>query len=152
MMSYQPTRYKHVLAAVDTTDDAKEVLGAAQQLSNDHGATLSFVTVVKPVKQVYGAIDAARVASFEQEAVTEARERLQEHARTFGVDNDRVFVLRGHPATEIRELAKELDVGAIIIGTHGRHGMGLMFLGSTARGVLHGIDCDVIAIRIPEAA
>ena len=152
MMSYQPTRYKHVLGAVDTTDDAKEVLSAAQQLSKDHGATLSFVTVVKHVKQVYGAIDAARIARFEQEAVNAARERLEEHARTCGVDNDRVFALLGHPATEIRELAKELDIDAIIIGTHGRHGMGLMFLGSTASGVLHGINCDVLAIRIPEAA
>ncbi len=144
--------YKHVLAAVDTTDDAKEVLKAAQQLSKDHGATLSFVTVVKPVKQVYGAIAAVRIINFEQEAVNEARERLEEHARTLGVHNDRVFVLRGHPATKIRDLAKKLDVGAIIIGTHGRHGMGLMFLGSTVSGVLHGIDCDVLAIRIPEAA
>ena len=144
-------RYKHVLAAVDTTDDAKEVLSAARQLSKDHGATLSFVTVVKPIKQVYE-IGAARIARFEQEAVNEARERLEEHARTFGVNNDRVFVLRGHPAMEIRDLAKELDVGAIVVGTHGRHGMGLMFLGSTVSGVLHGIDCDVLAIRVPEAA
>ena len=106
----------------------------------------------KPVKQVYGAIDAARVVSFEQEAVNKARERLEKHARTFGVNNDRVFVLRGHPAMEIRDLAKELDVGAIVVGTHGRHGMGLMFLGSTVSGVLHGIDCDVLAIRIAEAA
>ena len=145
-------RYKHVLAAVDTTDDAQEVLSAAQQLAKDHGATLSLVTVIKSFTQVYSAIDTPNIANLEEGAINEARERLNEHARTLGVTDNRVFVLRGHPATEIRELAKELDVGAIIIGTHGRHGMGLMFLWSTARGVLHGIDCDVLAIRIPEAA
>ena len=145
-------RYKHVLAAVDTTDDAQEVLSAAQQLAKDHGATLSLVTVIKSFTQVYSAMDTPDIANLEEGAINEARERLNEHARTLGVADDRVFVLRGHPATEIRELAKELDVGAIIIGTHGRHGMGLMFLGSTVSGVLHGIDCDVLAIRIPEAA
>jgi len=33
------------------------------------------------------------------------------------------------------------------MGTHGRHGLGLL-LGSTASGVLHGVDCDVLAVRV----
>ena len=144
--------YKHILAAVDTTDDAKEVLSAAQQLAKDHGATLSLVTVIKSFTQVYSAIDTPNIGNLEEDTINEARECLNEHARTLGLTDDRVFVLRGNPAAEIRNLARELDAGAIVIGTHGRHGMGLMFLGSTASGVLHGADCDVLAIRITEAA
>ncbi len=144
--------YKHILAAIDTTDDAKEVLSAAQQLAKDHGAKLSLVTVVKSFTQVYSAIDTPNIGNLEEDTINEARECLNEHARTLGLTGDRVFVLRGNPAAEIRDLARELDAGAIVIGTHGRHGMGLMFLGSTASGVLHGADCDVLAIRITEAA
>ncbi len=51
-----------------------------------------------------------------------------------------------------RQFRVRENVGAIVVGTHGRHGMGLMFLGSTVSGVLQGIDCDVFAIRITEAA
>ncbi len=40
-------KYKHILAAIDTTDDAKEILSAAEQLAEDHDATLSLVTVIK---------------------------------------------------------------------------------------------------------
>ena len=145
-------KYKHILAAVDTTDDAKEILSAAEQLAADHDATLSLVTVIKSFQQIYGAIDTPNITNIEADAVNEARERLNEHARTLGLSDDRVFVLRGNPAGEIRSLAKELDAGAIIVGTHGRHGMGLMFLGSTASGVLHGTHCDVLAVRIAEAA
>ena len=145
-------KYKHILAAVDTTDDAKEILSAAEQLAADHDATLSLVTVIKSFQQIYGAIDTPNITNIEADAVNEARERLNEHARTLGLPDDRVFVLRGNPAGEIRNLAKELDAGAIIVGTHGRHGMGLMFLGSTASGVLHGTHCDVLAVRIAEAA
>ena len=145
-------KYKHILAAVDTTDDAKEILSAAKQLAEDHDATLSLVTVIKSFRQIYGAIDTPNIANIEEDAINEARERLNEHARTLGLSDDRVFVLRGNPAGEIRNLAKELDAGAIVVGTHGRHGMGLMFLGSTASGVLHGTHCDVLAVRIAEAA
>ncbi len=144
--------YTHILAAIDTTDDAKEVLGAAQQLAKDHGAKLSLVTVVKSFTQVYSAIDTPNIADLEEGTINEARERLNDHAKTLGLTDNRVFVLRGNPAVQIRDLARELDAGAIVIGTHGRHGMGLMFLGSTASGVLHGVDCDVLAIRITEAA
>ncbi len=145
-------KYKHILAAIDTTDDAKQVLSAAEQLTKDHGATLSLVTVIKSFQQIYGAIDTPNITNIEEDAINEARERLNEHARTLRLSDDRVFVLRGNPAGEIRNLAKELDAGAIIVGTHGRHGMGLMFLGSTASGVLHGTHCDVLAVRIAEAA
>ncbi len=121
-------------------------------MAKDHDATLSLVTVIKSFQQIYGAIDTPNIVNIEQDAINEARERLNEHARTLGLSDDRVFVLRGNPAGEIRNLARELDAGAIIVGTHGRHGMGLMFLGSTASGVLHGTHCDVLAVRIAEAA
>jgi universal stress protein A len=140
-----------VLAAVDTTDDASEVLSAAQRLSEDHDATLSLVTVIKPVTQAL-AIDSAGFAGFERHAVKQARDRLKAHAKTLGLNDDQVFVLRGDPPTKIRDLAKKLDAGAIVIGTHGRRGVGLILLGSTANGVLHGADCDVLAVRISEAA
>jgi universal stress protein A len=35
----------------------------------------------------------------------------------------------------------------IVIGSHGRHGMGLL-LGSTANAVLHGSPCNVLAVRL----
>ncbi len=145
-------KYKHILAAIDTTDDAREVLSAAQQLAKDHGATLSLVTVIKSFTQVYSTIDTPNMANIEEDTINEAHERLNEHAKTLGIPDDRVFVLHGNPAAEIRNLANELDAGVVIIGTHGRHGMGLMFLGSTASGVLHGTHCDVLAVRITEAA
>ncbi|MCP4009678.1 MAG: universal stress protein, partial [Proteobacteria bacterium] len=33
------------------------------------------------------------------------------------------------------------------LGSHGRHGLGLL-LGSTANGVLHLAQCDVLAVRV----
>jgi universal stress protein A len=49
----------------------------------------------------------------------------------------------------MRRMAKEEDVDLIIVGSHGRHGLALIF-GSTSNSVLHGAPCDVLAVRIAE--
>jgi universal stress protein A len=44
-------------------------------------------------------------------------------------------------------IAKERGVDLIVVGSHGRHGLQLL-LGSTANGVLHLAECDVLAVRV----
>jgi universal stress protein A len=53
----------------------------------------------------------------------------------------------GQPRQEIHKLAKEKGCDLIIVGSHGRHGLGLL-LGSTSNDVLHGAPCDVLAVRL----
>ena len=55
----------------------------------------------------------------------------------------------GQPANEMRRMAKEENIDLIIVGSHGRHGLALIF-GSTSNSVLHGAPCDVLAVRITE--
>jgi universal stress protein A len=57
------------------------------------------------------------------------------------------IVTLGSTRSEIFRVAQEQAVDLIVIGTHGRHGVGLL-LGSTANAILHGTPCDVHAIRI----
>ncbi|BBI62758.1 hypothetical protein HSBAA_40640 [Vreelandella sulfidaeris] len=51
------------------------------------------------------------------------------------------------PDTEIHRFAEEHGVDLIVVGSHGRHGFALL-LGSTSTGVLHGAQCDVLAVRV----
>ena len=39
------------------------------------------------------------------------------------------------------------NIELIVVGSHGRHGFSLIF-GSTSNSVLHGAQCDVLAVRI----
>ena len=143
--------YKKILTAIDLTDEAQQVLDQARETTKQNGGELSLIVVVKPINQVYSGFDVAAlsadVAMIEADAVRQAQTRVAEYAKLLNIPANRTYVGRGNPAHEIREMAAELGVDLIVLGTHGRHGLGLL-LGSTATGVLHGCPCDVLTVRI----
>lgn len=143
--------YKHVLAAVDLSEEADRVLTEAKRIADDHGAKLTVVTVVKPLTQVYGGLDMAAytqaTVNFEREAQMQAKEQLIELAGNYGVAADAVHAVIGGPSPQIVEAAGDQGADLIVIGSHGKHGLGLL-LGSTANGVLHHAECDVLTIRM----
>jgi universal stress protein A len=53
----------------------------------------------------------------------------------------------GNPADEIHNMANEIQADLIVIGKHGQSGLKLL-LGSTANAVLHGVNCDVLAVKV----
>ena len=63
-------------------------------------------------------------------------------------DSSAAVILSSHGAKhEISAYAKSQDTDLIVIGSHGRHGLASL-LGSTAEGVLHRVDCDVLAVSL----
>ncbi len=143
--------YKHLLAAVDLSDKSAQVLEKERATADSHGAKLSLISIVKPLTQVYAGLGLVPIAnskiSFEAEALKQASQRLRDDSKIYRVDHADVHVKVGNPAREIRDAASGLEADLIVVGTHGRHGLGLL-LGSTANAVLHGVGCDVLAVRV----
>jgi universal stress protein A len=81
------------------------------------------------------------------ELMAEAKKRLGKLAQKLDITEDNLWLEIGSPKTEIVRVAKENKVDLIVLGSHGRHGLALI-LGSTANGVLHHADCDVLAVRL----
>ena len=142
--------YQRILAAVDLTDEASEVVAAAQRQAGYTNAELHLVNVIKPVTHTYAGLDmnaSGIVASLDQQLLDQAKEEIHKLANEAGISAERVHIKNGSPAAEIRATAEAIEADLIIMGTHGQHGLGLL-LGSTANGVLHGVQCDVLTIRI----
>lgn len=143
--------YSNILVAIDLSEQSKEVLDAAKAVAAKTSARLHLVTVVKPLTQVYGGLDMAPIASgsisFEEEATSQARAQLETLARDYAIRSQDIHVVTGAPGPEIRELAATTKADLIVIGSHGRHGFGLL-LGSTANAVLHDAGCNVLAVRL----
>ena len=111
--------YKHILAAVDLSDEAAQVLEKARAIADSHGAKLSLISVVKPLAQVYGGLDMAPIAngslSFEKEALKKASQQMRDYSKIYRVDGPDIHVKIGNPAHETRDAASELEANLIVV-------------------------------------
>ena len=143
--------YRNILVAVDTTDEAEEVVKAARELADEKDSTISVVTVIRPMADFYvnlfSILEDGAGIGIDSQAVEHATEWLSDLTKRYGIDDSAVNVIVGTPAVEIRQLAEKINADLIVLGTHGRHGLGLM-LGSTANAVLHGAPCNVLTVKV----
>ncbi|MBS01543.1 MAG: hypothetical protein CMQ24_02385 [Gammaproteobacteria bacterium] len=142
--------YRRILVAADLTRETDEVLAEAMRIRERFDAELYLMSVVRPLAQVYHGLDfsnAVEASVFETEAQTRYERHLEKYADGFGIDASRTIVRQGDPISEIHATLDELDADLLVLGTHGTHGPALL-LGSTSNSVLHGIRCDVMAVRV----
>ena len=144
-------QHRTILAAIDLTEEAPEVIDAAAAAAGD--GELHLLTVIRPLTQAYTGLEfagmAATALNFEKEAETHAKAALAKLAAAADVPDDRQQIIFGAPAAEIKNHAEAIGADLIVVGSHGRHGLGLL-LGSTANAVLHAAPCDVLTVRISE--
>lgn len=139
--------YKKMLVAIDLTEEAPQVLNKAKAVSEAHGAELMLIHVVEPVGYAYGGDIPMDLTELQDQLDKAAHEQLESYGSQYGIPESSQIVTVGRPESEIHRLAQEHDVDMVIVGSHGRKGFQLL-LGSTANGVLHGTECDVLAVRI----
>lgn len=145
--------FEKILIAVDTSEDASCVIEAAKQVAGA-ASKLHLLTVVEPLASVYGSMiwppAGADTHDIESTMMTQAAQRLQKLGSQYEFELENIHVKLGSPARLIREEASRLEVDLIVIGTHARHGLGLL-LGSTANSVLHGVSTNVLVVRLADA-
>jgi universal stress protein A len=147
-------RYKTILVALDASEEGDQVLEAATALDPRGADSYHVTTVVPPMMGGISGMDGASFAAtwplkdMEAEISREITDSVRERVARFGISPDRVTVLFGRPAAEIHAHAEMIKADLIVIGSHGRHGLPQVMLGSTANAVLHGAPCDVLTVRI----
>lgn len=140
--------YNKILVAVDLSNDAQNVIDTAVRMAGDDAGKLHLVHIVEPVAAAYSMdIYAVNINELQQEATNVAKQRLKEIGESMGLSKDRIHILLGAPAPEIRSLASEVGADAIVIGSHGHSGWKIL-LGSTAIKLLHGASCDVLTVHV----
>lgn len=144
--------YKHILLATDFSIHDLVVAQRAKELSEKYQAKLSIVHVADNLPVSTSMID-GQIMPFDidlgEELMRMAKERLAKQGTELGIADDDQWLVIGSPKMEIVTLAKDNDVDLIVVGSHGRHGLALL-LGSTANGVLHHAQCDVLAVRLKD--
>lgn len=147
--------YRKILVGLDLSQESQQVVERARSIVNAD-AEIHLVYVFEPVDAVYfGVVPYAPIMgsaeSFEDSVRSEMQSRLDALGDQFMIPAGQRHLLTGSPAAEMRRIAEEEGFDLIVVGTHGRAGVRLL-LGSTANAVLHGAQCDVLAVRIKDTA
>jgi len=140
-------QYDKILVAIDCTEDSTALLERASALAQGQRAGLHLIHVIEPLALAYGADVPMDVTDLQGGLVEQARKTALDYAQAFEIDPGHVHVELGAIEKSIREKADALGVDLIVIGSHTRTGLALL-LGSTARGVVPGAHCDVLAVKV----
>jgi universal stress protein A len=141
--------YKHILLAADFSKHGEDVANRAKDLADKYQATLGIVHVMDNLLITDAAYGSTIPFDLDltAELMAAAKKRLVILAEKLNIAEDHRWLETGSPKLEIIRVANENNVDLIVVGSHGRHGFALL-LGSTANGVLHHAQCDVLAVRL----
>ncbi|MBB6521577.1 universal stress protein [Pseudoteredinibacter isoporae] len=137
--------YQKALIAVDLSQESNEVIERGLSVAN--GCQVSLMHVIEPLTFAYGGDIPMDLSEVQEQLQNQAQDKLFKLASDNGISVDDCQVVVGQPASEIHRIADESDIDLIVVGSHGRSGLALL-LGSTSNGVLHGANCDVLAVRV----
>lgn len=139
-----------IMHATDFSREAEAGEAAAAGLARGLGAELILVHVAVETplygESVFG-IDEVRKVYVAQ--ARWAEDALAERARALGAAGVSTRWLRrvGVPHEEIVKAAAEERVAYLVLGTHGRGGLGRFMLGSAADRVVRTAPCPVLTVR-----
>lgn len=151
--------YQRILVSIDGSSTSKRGLDEAAKLAKVCGSTLQLIHVVDPIPFTVGyeALDrntVRNIASIEQ-AAQEMLDAEKARAIAAGVDKVETMLVERSAARiseRIVEQAKAWHADLIVIGTHGRRGVGRMLLGSDAEQTVRISPVPVLLVRAPEDA
>ena len=147
-------RIQKILCPIDFSDCADHALRYATALAENFGAELTLLHVVAPVVAALpGETSLPGVLQTDIDELVEAcRERLEQTVGKLAASGLAVQhqVLNGVPFIEIIRYARDSETDLIIMGTHGRTGLGHLLIGSVAERVVRKSPCPVLTIKHPE--
>ncbi len=141
--------YEKVLVAVDPCVDSNDLITKAIAITA-HKDQITLIHVMEVMCAIPTAPYAPVVidtSQIESQVKTAAEAHLSELIQKHGLKGNNYQIISGSTASEIKQFAESASYDAIVIGSHGRHGLGLL-LGSTSTGVIHGCHCDVLVVRL----
>ena len=137
---------KTILHPTDFSAGADTAFRFARALARDYGARLVVLhaAALPPAAIVGGVMIPA--PSVEQEPI---REQLRWRLADAPDVNGEARLAEGDAAPAILRAAKDVGADLIVMGTHGRTGLGRLLMGSVAEQVVRKATCPVLTVKCP---
>ena len=152
--------YKRILVAIDGSATSNKAIAAALEMASYSGGR-SVVRLVHVIDEMayFTGLDPYAGQSYSVIGVMrEAGEKIladgMAMVQSAGVQADTVLVdhLGSHLAETVAAQTKAWDASLVVVGTHGRRGIGRMLLGSGAEKIIRLSTCPVLVVRDTEPA
>ena len=144
-----PSPYRRILVAIDCSDESAQVLSRAAGVLSGNDGELHLIHVIEPLALAYGADVPMDVTDLQSGLMQQARETADTYASRYQIPADNVHVELGSIEKTILDQADKLHADLIVVGSHTRSGLAIL-LGSTAKGLVPGANCDVLAVKITD--
>ncbi len=148
--------YKKILIAVDGSETSKKALDAALQMARESGGKVQLLHVVNELgyfsgHDAYGA-QIAELIELARQSGHKILDEAIDAATAAGVAAERVFVEKFTETLGdiVSATATRLGSDLIVVGTHGRRGIGRLLLGSGAEQIIRFASVPVLVVRTPE--
>ena len=139
---------KNVLFATDFSATSEAALPYATAVCRHFGSTLHTVHVISDASLLLttGGVDYVSMGTIYEDANTEAKEKLDELSDNFAGIPHRNYVRHGQVWKSLASIIEENEIDLIVLGTHGRTGLGKLLLGSVAEDILRHASCPVLTV------
>ncbi len=150
--------YQRILVPVDGSETSNKALVAALQLARVTGGRVRLIHVVEELAYLSGYEEyggySVELIKVMRETGTKVLNDGMAIAQAADVEADNLLYdnFGGRLAEVVADAAKQWNADLIVVGTHGRHGIGRMLLGSGAEQILRLAPVPVLVIRSGEGS
>jgi nucleotide-binding universal stress UspA family protein len=148
--------YSHILIATDGSELAQRGVDQGLWLAKQLGSKVTILTASDPIMPYAFSGEFATAASVtefadynkkQEEGAMAILSKVKAAADKMGVSADTVYMEEMRPAEAIADIAKERGCALIVMASHGRRGLGRLFLGSQTIEVLSHSAIPVLVVR-----
>jgi universal stress protein A len=142
-------RIKTILFPTDFSKSAERAFQVAGSLALDHDARVIVMHVVPPSVVMEGVVLPPPPPEDYEERIRTVFKKLQTIDPRYANVRIETRLVQGEPADEILRASRETLCDMIVMGTHGRSGLGRLLMGSVAELVLRKATCPVLTVKTP---
>jgi len=147
VLSAADVQLKSVLVAFDFSDASQKPLRHALAIARHYGATFHLAHVVVPsVSFMMAGPDSFVLANESAKRdMRKLKDDLLQSGALTGLQYE-FYLAEGNVCQELESLIKDKRIDAVVIGTHGRGGLGKLMLGSVAEQIFRSANCLVLTV------
>jgi nucleotide-binding universal stress UspA family protein len=134
-----------ILHPTDFSPHSAQALELASALAHDYLAQLVILHVAEPVTAAFDGMVAPQPEGYLDDLYRQLT-KVRPQSRDITVEHQ---LVQGNPAAEIARVARDQPCDLVVMGTHGRTGLGRLLMGSVAEQVVRKASCPVLTVKTP---